>query len=88
MKKERFSVEQIVGVLKQVQVEVPVAEVIRKAGISEQAFFRGKAKFAGLEVEEVRRMAQLQEENAAPRDAGSSPHDPCPPSSRPSPTTP
>lgn len=41
MKKKRFSVEQIVGVLKQVQVGVPVAEVIRKAGISEQTFYRG-----------------------------------------------
>ncbi len=40
MKKKRFSVEQIVGVLKQAQVGVPVAEVIRKAGISEQTFYR------------------------------------------------
>lgn len=37
MKKKRFSVEQIVGVLKQAEVGVPVAEVIRKAGISGQA---------------------------------------------------
>jgi len=63
MKKRRFSVEQIVGVLKQAQVGVPVAEVIRKAGISEQTFYRWKAKYAGLEVDEVRKMAQLQEEN-------------------------
>jgi hypothetical protein len=35
----RFSVEQIVGVLKQAQVGVPVAEVIRKAGMSEQTFY-------------------------------------------------
>ena len=54
MKKKRFSVEQIVGVLKQAQVGVPVAEVIRKAGISEQTFYRWKAKYAGLEVDEVR----------------------------------
>ena len=40
-----------------------MAEVIRKAGISEQTFYRWKAKYAGLEVDEVRRMAQLQEEN-------------------------
>jgi putative transposase len=60
---EAFFWEQIVGVLKQVQVGVPVAEVIRKAGISEQTFYRWKAKYAGLEVDEVRRMAQLQEEN-------------------------
>ena len=63
MKKKRFSVEQMVGVLKQAQVGVPVAEVIRKAGISEQTFYRWKAKYAGLEVDQVRQMAQLQEEN-------------------------
>ena len=63
MKKKRFSVEQMVGVLKQAQVDVPVAEVIRKVGISEQTFYRWKAKYAGLEVNEVRKMAQLQEEN-------------------------
>jgi putative transposase len=61
--KKRFSVEQIVGVLKQAEVSVPVAEVIRKAGISEQTFYRWKAKYAGLEVDQVRQMAQLQEEN-------------------------
>jgi putative transposase len=64
MKKKRFSVEQMIGVLKQAQVGVPVAEVIRKAGISEQTFYRWKAKYAGLEVDEVRKMAQLQEENS------------------------
>jgi putative transposase len=63
MKRKRFSVEQIVGVLKQAQVGVPVAEVIRKAGISEQTFYRWKAKYAGLEVDQVRQMAHLQEEN-------------------------
>ena len=44
MRKKRFSVEQMIGVLKQAQVGVPVAEVIRKAGISEQTFYRWKAK--------------------------------------------
>ena len=63
MNKKRFSVEQMVGVLKQAQVDVPVAEVIRKVGISEQTFYRWKARYAGLEVDEVRKMAQLQEEN-------------------------
>lgn len=63
MRKKRFSVEQIVGVLKQAELGVPVAEVIRKAGISEQTFYRWKAKYAGLEVDQVRQMAQLQEEN-------------------------
>ena len=48
--KKRFSVEQMTGVLKQAQVGVPVAEVIQKAGISEQTFHRWKAKYAGLEA--------------------------------------
>jgi putative transposase len=53
----------MIGVLQQAQVGVPVVEVILKAGISEQTFYRWKAKYAGLEMNEVRKMAQLQEEN-------------------------
>lgn len=63
MKKKRFSVEQIVGVLKQAEVGVPVAELIRKVGISEQTFYRWKKQYVGLEVDQVRQMKQLQEEN-------------------------
>ena len=63
MKKKRFSVEQMIGVLKQAQVGVPVAEVIRKAGISEQTFYRWKAKYGGLEVSEAQRLRHLEEEN-------------------------
>ena len=48
MRKKRFSVEQMIGILKQAEVGVPVAEVIRRAGISEQMFYRWKAKYAGL----------------------------------------
>jgi len=61
--KKRFSVEQIVGVLKQAEVGVPVAELIRKVGISEQTFYRWKKQYVGLEVDQVRQMKQLQEEN-------------------------
>ena len=43
MKKKRFSVEQIVAVLKQAELGVPVAEVIRKVGISEQTFIDGRS---------------------------------------------
>jgi putative transposase len=63
MKRKRFSVEQIVGILKQVEVGVPVAEVIRKAGIAEQTFYRWKKQYVGLEVDQVRQLKQLQEEN-------------------------
>jgi len=64
MKRKRFSVEQIAAVLKQAEVGVPVAELIRKAGISEQTFYRWKKQYAGLEVDQVRELKQLQEENA------------------------
>ena len=63
MKRKRFSVEQMVGVLKQAEVGVPVAELIRKVGISEQTFYRWKRQYVGLEVDQVRQMKQLQEEN-------------------------
>jgi putative transposase len=53
----------MVGVSKQAQVDVPLAEAIWKAGIGEQTFYRWKAKYAGLDVDEVHKMTQLQEEN-------------------------
>src|SRR5215510_2488853 len=51
VKRNRFAVEQIVGILKQAEVGVPVMEVIRKAGISEQTFYRWKKQYVGLEVD-------------------------------------
>ena len=63
MKRKRFSVEQIVAVLKQAEVGVPVAELIRKVGISEQTFYRWKKQYTGLEVDQVRQLKQLQDEN-------------------------
>jgi putative transposase len=54
MKKKRFSVEQIVSVLKQAEVGLPVAEVIRKVGISEQTFYRWKKQYVGLEINQLK----------------------------------
>ena len=54
MKKKRFSVEQIVAVLKQAELGVPVAEVIRKVGISEQTFYRWKKQYVGMETDQAR----------------------------------
>ena len=64
MKRKRFSVEQVVGVLKQAEAGVPVTELIRKVGISEQTFYRWKKPYTGLEVDQVVQLKQLQEENA------------------------
>ena len=63
MKRKRFSVEQIAFVLRQAEAGVPVGEVVRKSGISEQTFYRWKKKYAGLGVAEVRRLGQLEDEN-------------------------
>ena len=63
VKKKRFSVEQIVGILKQAEVGVPVAGLIGKVGISEQTFYRWKKRYAKLEIDQVRQLKQLQEEN-------------------------
>jgi putative transposase len=61
--KKKFSVERIVSVLEQSEVGVPMAELIRKVGISEQTFYRWKAKYAGLQVDQARQMKQLRDEN-------------------------
>jgi putative transposase len=64
MKRKRFSVEQIVAVLKQAELGLPVADLIRQVGISEQTFYRWKKQYAGLESDQVREFKQLSEENA------------------------
>ena len=64
MKQKRFNVEQIVAVLKQAEAGVPLAELIRRVGISEQTFYRWKKQYVGLEVDQVRQFKQLQEVNA------------------------
>jgi putative transposase len=63
MKRKRFSVEQIVTIVKQAEMGMPVAELIRRVGISEQTFYRWKKQFTGLEVDQVRQLKQLQDEN-------------------------
>jgi putative transposase len=64
MKKKRFAVEQIVAILKQAELGIPIAELIRQVGVSEQTFYRWKKKYRGLEIDQVRQLKQRQEENA------------------------
>lgn len=64
MKRKRFSVEQIVAVLKQAELGLPVADLIRQVGISEQTFYRWKKQYAGMQSDQVRELKQLQDENA------------------------
>ena len=63
MKKSRFTEEQIAFALKQAETGTPVAEVIRRMGVSEQTFYRWKKLYGGLGTGELRRLRQLEEEN-------------------------
>ena len=67
MRKSRFSIEQIVAVLKQVEMGLPIADVIRQLGISEQTFYRWKKLYTGLQPDQARELKQLQDENARPK---------------------
>jgi len=60
MKRKRFTAEQIVAVLKQAEVGVPVIEVIRREGISVQTFYRWKKRYLGVEVDQARQFKQLE----------------------------
>jgi putative transposase len=64
MKKSKFTEGQIVFALKQSESGISVQEICRKMGISEATFYNWKKKFGGLGVTELRRLRQLEDENA------------------------
>ena len=64
MKKQRFTEEQIIAVLKEQEAGAKAADLCRKHGISEATFYNWKAKFGGMEVSEAKRLKALEEENA------------------------
>lgn len=65
MKKKRFSEEQIVRMLRQAQAtDQTVAQVCKEHGISEQTWYRWKSKYSQMDVAEVRRLRELEKENA------------------------
>jgi putative transposase len=63
MRKSRFSEAQIIGILKRVERGQALADVCREEGISDATYYRWKAQYGGLEVSQLRRLRQLEEEN-------------------------
>jgi putative transposase len=63
MKQGRFSEEQVVAILKQAEAGTKVAELCRRHGISDATFYNWRNKFGGLEISELRRLRQLEDEN-------------------------
>ena len=50
-------------IVKLAEMGLPGAEMMRRVGISEQTFYRWKKQFSGLEIDQVRQLKQLQDEN-------------------------
>lgn len=62
-RKSKFTEQEIVYALKQVEAGVPLKELCRKYGVSEQTFYRWRAKYGGLAPSELQRLKQLEQEN-------------------------
>src|SRR4029453_7018270 len=63
MKRNRFTDEQIIGILKEHEAGTPVSELCRKHGVSDASIYKWKAKYGGMDVSEAKRLRTLEEEN-------------------------
>lgn len=64
MRKSKFSETQIVGILKDAESGVPVADLLRKHGVSKATFFKWRSQYGGATVADVKRLRELEAENA------------------------
>ena len=63
MRRSRFSEEQIVQILQTAEAGMGTEELCRKHGISRQTFYRWRAKYGGMDVDETKRLKSLEDEN-------------------------
>ena len=64
MRRSRFTEEQIIAILAEQERGMKTAEVCRKHGISQNTFYKWKAKLGGLDVSDARKLKSLETENA------------------------
>ena len=64
MRKSKFSESQIVAILAEGEAGLPVAQILRKHGISHATYYNWKAKYGGLDVSDAKRLRALEDENA------------------------
>ena len=62
--RNRFTEEQIIGILKEQEAGVPVADLCRKHGVSNASIYKWKAKYGGMDISEAKRLKALEDENA------------------------
>jgi putative transposase len=63
MRKSKWTDEQIIGLLQEAEPGTPVTEICRRLGVSTETFYRWRKKFGGLQVNDAKRLRQLEEEN-------------------------
>lgn len=64
MRTSKYSEEQIIGFLRQVEAGLAVKDVCRKGGFSDATFYKWRAKYGGMDVPDARRLRELEGENA------------------------
>lgn len=68
MSRKRYTPEQIIGMLREAEVEtargMTVADVVRKLGITERTYYRWRQEYGGLRLDQAKRLRELERENA------------------------